>query len=308
MSHDPEPGEPLDAAVRRLQQDAEADVDVESALKRVKGRFRDAQIHELRLPERSAPRWRRTLIAMAAAIVALIGAPLLWQALQDGYSDATQATVAQVYETGVGETDSLRLSDGTRVVLAPNSRLSVAEEYGVRARLVELTGEALFDVTHDDAKPFSVRAGAATIRDLGTTFTVRNIGDADIEVAVTAGSVVLHDRTRQESEGVVLRAGDLGVLNRGGLAMLFLAGVTDADTAFVHGRLVFRETSMVEVAAELERWYGVMLRIEDPTVASHHITASFKGEPIREVLNVIGLALGARIELNGDTAIVRAQR
>jgi transmembrane sensor len=63
---------------------------------------------------------------------------------------------------------------------------------------------------------------------------------------------------------------------------------------------------VTKVAAELKRWYGVELRIDDATLASHHVTASFNGEPVQEVLNVLGLALGARIELNGNTAHVRA--
>jgi transmembrane sensor len=311
MNDEPLLPKPLDDAVSRLRADAAADVDVEAALQRVKARFGEAKVYELptrkSIPERSSMGWRSNLIGVAAGIAVLAAGALIWRATQRGPDAPAPMIAAQTFETGVGETDSLRLPDGTRVVLAPGSRLGFASDYGSKTRRVELLGEALFDVAHDDARPFSVLAGTATIRDIGTTFTVRHFDEANIEVAVTRGSVVLHRSDRQEREGIVLRAGDLGVFNRG-LATLHRAAVTAADTAFVSGRLVFEETPMPVVAAELQRWYGVTLRLDDREVASQHITASFKGEPVREVLNVIGLAIGVGIELHGDTAVARAQR
>ena len=311
MNDDPLLPKPLDDAVGRLRGDAAADVDVEAALQRVKARFGEANVYELptrkSIPERSLTGWRSNLIGLAAGIAVLAAGALVWRATQTSPGDTAPMVAAQTFETGVGETDTLRLPDGTRVVLAPGSRLAFAADYGRKARRVELLGEALFDVAHDKARPFSVLAGDATIRDIGTTFTVRHFREANIEVAVTKGSVVLHARDEQEAAGIVLRAGDLGVFNRG-LATLHRAAVTAADTAFVSGMLVFEETPMPRVAAELERWYGVTLRIDDPEIASQHITASFKGESVREVLNVIGLAIGVGIELHGDTAIARATR
>ena len=311
MNDEPLLPKPLDDAVRRLRGEAAADVDVEAAMQRVKARFGEAKVYELptrkSIPERSSIGWRSNLIGLAAGIAVLAAGALVWRATQTGSEESAPMVAAQTFETGIGETDTLRLPDGTRVVMAPGSRLAFAADYGSKTRRVELLGEALFDVTHDDARPFSVLAGSATIRDIGTTFTVRHFRDANVEVAVTKGSVVLHRSDRQEREGVVLRAGDLGIFNRG-LATLHRAAVTAADTAFVNGMLVFEETPMPAVAAELQRWYGITLRIDDPKIASQHITASFKGESVREVLNVIGLAIGVGIELHGDTAVARAQR
>jgi transmembrane sensor len=311
MNDEPLLPKPLDDAVSRLRGDAAADVDVEAALQRVKARFGEAKVYELptrkSIPERSSMGWRSNLIGLAAGIAVLAAGALVWRATQTGAGESVPMVAAQTFETGIGETDSLRLPDGTRVVMAPGSKLAFAADYGSKTRRVELFGEALFDVAHDDARPFSVLAGSATIRDIGTTFTVRHFRDANVEVAVTKGSVVLHRSDTQEREGVVLRAGDLGIFNRG-LATLHRAAVTAADTAFVSGMLVFEETPMPAVAAELQRWYGITLRIDDPKIASQHITASFKGESVREVLNVIGLAIGVGIELHGDTAVARVQR
>ena len=312
MTDEPQLPKPLDDAMNRLRMHAAADVDVEAALTQVKARFGEAEVYELRtrksIPERSWTGWRSNLIGVAAGLAVLAGGFAIWQATEGGGEAAPAVAAARVFETGVGQTDTIRLPDGTRAVMAPGTRLSVLTGYGERSRRVELAGEALFDVVHDDARPFSVLAGGATIRDIGTTFTVRHFEGADVEVAVTAGAVVLHASDKQEGEGIVLNAGDLGVLNRGGLTTLHTASVTDADTAFASGRLVFEDAPMAVVAAELERWYGITLRIDDPNIAAQHITASFRGESIQEVLDVIGLAIGVGIELHGDTAVARTPR
>ena len=63
-----------------------------------------------------------------------------------------------------------------------------------------------------------------------------------------------------------------------------------------------------EVAASLNRWYGIDLQVPDGSLATRHLTATFSGESPERVLDVIRLVLGADIERHGDTAIVRAKR
>lgn len=292
-------------AIGRLPAAASADVDVEAALRRVKARFDETQVYRLppRLPaeEQSSHRWRRTLVRVAAAVIVVLGASLIWRASQDREVPLV-ATAA--YATSVGQTDSLRLPDGTRVVLGPLSRLTLSGDFGNSTRAVELNGEAWFDVEPDARTPFTVRAGAATIRDLGTGFAVRSNGGL-VRVAVTVGSVVLHATGRPESTGVVLEAGDRGVLAASGGVSRERGAADDNDIAFTQGRLVFENATLEEVATELRRWFGIELRASDPVLANRHLTAAFEGDSLAQVLNVIGLAFGASIERKGDTAFVR---
>ncbi|MFL5479174.1 MAG: FecR domain-containing protein, partial [Gemmatimonadaceae bacterium] len=76
------------------------------------------------------------------------------------------------------------------------------------------------------------------------------------------------------------------------------------DLAWTQGRLVFRDTPLVLVGAELYRWYGVRLKVADSSLTKLHLTASFSGEPVDRVLNVIALSLGARIERQGNVALL----
>jgi transmembrane sensor len=212
-------------------------------------------------------------------------------------------TAAATYTTAVGERDSLRLSDGTRVILGPSSQLVVAADYGTARRDVELRGEGYFDVVHDAKRPFTVHAGSATIVDVGTTFAVRGNAGA-VRVAVTSGAVRL-SRAAGHDSGVVLAAGDVGTLGDTAIAVVARRGVTGADTAFTQGRIVFRDAPLSQVAAEMRRWYGIELRVSDSAIARRRLTATFDQGNAAQAMAVIGAALGGTIERRGDTAVVQ---
>ena len=254
-------------------------------------------------PAVPARRWQRFALPAAAAAVLLIGGRLLWHSTEAGvYTNPGAA--AQTFATAVGQRDSVRLTDGTRVVLAPESQLIVAAGYGDSVREVELKGEAYFDVHHDAARPFLVRANGAAIRDLGTTFTVRATNGQGVRVAVTSGSVSLALAQASQSSAVVLQPGDAGTLGADGRTLVERGGAAEPDTAWTRGRLVFREAPVTTVRAELRRWYGIDLQI-DSSFASSHLSMTFDGESADRVLEVIALSLGAEVSRQGNTATLK---
>ncbi|HVF39546.1 MAG TPA: FecR domain-containing protein [Gemmatimonadaceae bacterium] len=254
-----------------------------------------------------ATRWRVSLPAIAAAglLTLSVGG---WLALRDRTTDPASGARPAEFATLVGERDSVRLEDGSLVVLGPHSSIRVAADFGGKQREVEMSGEAFFDVVHDDARPFVVRAGSATIRDVGTHFVVRSDGIDGVSVAVTEGVVALTASGDSAGAEVLLQAGDRGRVHPSGKTITQRGSAGNDDLAWMEGSLVFREAPLTEVIASLQRWYGIELRISEPALRARHITATFTGEPLDRVLEVIGLALGADIERRGNTAIVRSMR
>jgi len=300
----------LDDALGRLAFAPPADLDVEAALRRTRERMRETPVIPLapRAPRRSgwAAAWGSPALRAAAAVVLLVGGALLAWTLRERGGAGAPGLAARAYATAAGQRDSLRLPDGTRVLLGPGSRLEVAAGYGERTRDVALSGEALFDVPHDDARPFTVRAGSALVRDLGTVFGVRSDDAGAVRVVVTQGAVQLRPAGAAADTGVVLLRGDRGVLPPAGRARAERSAAREDDLAWTRGRLVFRDAPVERVAADLRRWYGVELRVADPALAGRRLTASFAGEPREQVLRVVALALGAELELRGDVATLRA--
>jgi transmembrane sensor len=239
-------------------------------------------------------------MAAAAGFVLILGAQF-WRSSTG--TEPVAITLPQVHETGPGVIDSVLLVDGTRVVLAPGSQLSVPADFGGDGRVVELKGVGMFDVVHDEKRPFTVRSGGVEIQDVGTVFTVRADSGDQVRVAVQEGKVFM----RGSGSGVYLDAGDVGTAAATGDAVALRGEAKDEEVAWTSGRLVFREATMTEVASELRRWYGVELRAADSATSSLRLTAEFRGEPIEQVVNEITLALNVRVERTGDTLVVRAK-
>jgi transmembrane sensor len=292
----------LDAAVAT---DAGTEVDVELALARVHARMGEPEQRPRLSLERqpAANRWRTATVGTLLAAAAVAGVLFtMRQQLAPVTAPATAA--AQTYTTRVGQRDSVKLADGSRVLLGPDSRLTVPADYGTTTRAVELHGDGYFDVQHDATKPFAVHVGTALIEDVGTTFTVESDAADTTTVAVISGSIRLRGGSSSPDGGIVLAAGDRGSIDARGNVRAERHSLRDDDVAWTTGRLVFRDASFTRVAGEIHRWYGVTFRVTDPSLLNRHVTASFSGEPIDQVLNILGLTLGARVDHKGDSAIV----
>ena len=312
---------PLDARMLAALDDAVGDAlpsgadasspDVESALRSVRARMREAtSARVLTFPTRTPGRRpRRWLVGgvLAAAAVGALAVGLGRTRDPRGQDSPARGAAGSVITTAMGRRDSVRLPDGTRVILAPASRLAVSPSFGVTSREVSVEGMVWLAVRHDPASPFTVRAGGAIVRDVGTAFVVRTTRGAPdaVSVVVSEGSVELRRAVTGAVPGVTLTAGDRGALTADGRVIAERGAASEGDVAWTRGRLVFRDAPLDTVRAELRYWYGVDLEVADSTLAVRRLTAIFDGDPVDRVLEVIALALGARVERNGSLARLR---
>lgn len=188
--------------------------------------------------------------AAAAAIMVAVGSyPLLDR------GDSTYAVA-----TAPGEQRTVTLADGTRIEMNGGSRLTL---HRADTRLASLdSGEATFSVVHDAARPFTVETGGDRIQDVGTIFNVARGADTT-EVGVAEGAILYNPG----GEAVQLKAGQtLRVSSREKRIVLGTAAPASIGT-WRHGRLVYRDARIAQVAADVSRYLGVTVTA-DPTVAS----------------------------------------
>src|SRR3954470_6159342 len=124
----------------------------------------------------------RRRFALAGGIAASVGAMFV------AFPPAWRALTIRNYETRIGETRIVPLDDGSVVTLNTDSKIEV--EYTEERRGITLVkGEALFDVAKNKARPFIVDAGGATVRAVGTSFSVTFLPNRPIQVLVREGEV-----------------------------------------------------------------------------------------------------------------------
>lgn len=290
----------LSRLIVRTQRDLPVGLDVEAALKRTKERFRETPVVPLNTRRAPAPSvWSGNAFRIAAGLgMAVLGA-LVWSRSGNG----REGQVAQVRTAPQGGPDSLTLADGSEVILAPGSRLTVDGTYGSDSRRLTLDGQGWFRVVHDDARPFVVTSGGAEIRDIGTVFVVEGSAEGEVRVSVQEGSVALRPRAQTADPEITLTAGDLATVRQGS-AEVSKGGSTADEATWASGELRFRDVTLEQLSGTLERWYGVRVQV-DASLKNQRVTTSLNGGSVRSVLNELALALEGEVVWVGDTATVR---
>lgn len=198
-----------------------------------------------------------------------------------------------------GQRTTLHLPDDTEIVLNAESRLHILNGYARERREIYLQGEAFFDVAHQPNLPFILHTDEATVRVLGTAFSVSAYTEqGDVQVAVAEGRVSLHSVQEAARDTVVLQPRDLGIVSMGSLTVHHNVSL-DRYHAWTEGRLVFEATPMEEVARELERWFDVQIHFADRTLKDRRLTGEFKDQSLDNILNIIAFTLDAQFEREG---------
>lgn len=269
--------------------------------------------------EAARPPRRRVAYATAmraAAAIAIVAAGIgLWRLDRAPRTIATAAPAPlREYATPNGQRATITLADGTRIMLAPGTTMRAPTTFAADARRdVYLEGEALFEVTHDERRPFVVHAAHGVAEDLGTRFVVTAYpGDTATRVVVAEGVVALRgaaDSLAAPSAPAprILRAGDLGVVSRTGQLSGTHAVALDEYLGWTTGQLVFRSARVGDVVAVLARWYDVTITIDDPKLRQRTFTGTFDEEPVTKVLESVAGAVGATVGRTGQSYLLRGK-
>lgn len=209
----------------------------------------------------SAPAPRRRPMWLAAAAAAVVAAAFAWSWLGTPF----MATSVQDFQAGTNEVRRLQLDDGSTILLAPGSSLSIA---GRKQDRIELEGSAYFDVPHDPERTLVVAAAGYSIRDIGTRFEVV-AENGNLKVSVADGAVAV-DLPGQAGSAQVLAGQRL--LFSGTMPVAEYASIGAQDVAsWRDGRLVFFNEPLSLIAQQVARHAGVGISI-DPGIADRRYT------------------------------------
>lgn len=253
-----------------------------------------------------------TLGSWAAVLVVLIGGGALFVSRSRSASPPPAPAAPHVYATSAAQTARILLGDGTRIVLAPRSRLVVAADFGVRERAISIEGEGFFDVVHNAALPFRVLAKGSVAEDIGTRFDVRAYGDEAGVVMIVAEGAVAIGRARSDSAargttGAVVRRGERARVGQGDTT-ISVDRVSLRLVSWPEGRLSFVKTPLAEIARTIGRWYDLDVRVEGAALERRPITADFDSQSPREMIEALATAVVGEVEQHGRVLTIRAKR
>lgn len=261
------------------------DIDVESLVASAR---ETPQAHS---PEGPATRrdWARTVFRPATWVAALafcIGVAVWWQLRP------------QTYVTDIGEQRSILLEDGSAIDLDTKSRVRV--RLADHSRNIELLeGQALFHVAPDESRPFIVSSDDTHVRAVGTQFDVYRKTSGAKVVTVIEGHVAVATSAggRERSLG----PGNRLIVTAEGVVQDQMPD-TAAAMAWRQRSVIFHDTALSEVVAELNRYNRKQLIIDDPSLLSIRINGVFSSRNPASLLLFLRAQPGVRVR-EGDRAI-----
>lgn len=205
-----------------------------------------------------------------------------------------------------GQRTELLLADGTKVYLNAGSTLSYPSIFGDEGRQVELDGEAYFEVTKDESKPFVVHTQMCDVEVLGTKFNVEAYSELNSFSAALMEGRVKVDNNYRSSDVVYLSPNQKVRLKGGELAV---DAIEDYDVyRWREGLICFTNENFVDLMKRIEKYYGVKLVVENQELAKHSFSGKFRiSDGVRNLLRVLRRDVRFEYELSkdGDTIYIR---
>lgn len=193
---------------------------------------------------------------------------------------------------------TLMLADGIRIDLDAGAAVETPLlPWRHQARV--LRGTVLFDIRHDDSRPFHVLAGDARLTDLGTRFLVEH---DPLAVAVYDGKVLV-----ETAEGLAATVSPGHAVTIGHDAIVPRPLPDESTTSWRDGLLKFRDTPLPEVAARLSRYRALPVRIGDASLNTLRVNGVFHIDDLDGALVTLEQALPLRARHDPDATILVAR-
>lgn len=224
-------------------------------------------------------------------------------------NDNLKLTTYNTIETPKGGQYQVVLSDGTKVWLNADSRLTYPSRFDGDDRQVKIAGEAYFEVAHVKNKPFKVESNRQVIEVLGTHFNVSSYEeDKATKTTLLEGSVQVtstsgQSANQQINQSTLLRPGQQSLLSD---KKMHVTSDIDLEeiTAWKNGYFKFSE-SLESIMAKVARWYDVEVVYQDDFGGELKFYGKVsRSKNLSAILEIIESTENVRFQVKGRRVIV----
>lgn len=205
------------------------------------------------------------------------------------------------YFTNYGEHKTIILPDKSKVFLNAGSTLSYTRKIFSNSRLVELNGEAYFEVTHNSKEPFIVMTGSLNTTVLGTSFNIKAYPDEYTQtVSLVEGKIEVGNGERE----VILSPSQNYLLYKINNSYVVDEFDHDVITGWKDQKLVFKNTPLKEALNSIQRFYGCKIITRNSEILNNKITATFDNTTIDKVWETFEFIIGINCEQSDSVTYI----
>lgn len=248
-----------------------------------------------------------SIFKVAASIAIILCSAFASYLLYDNFVGYKKSTEANIYSFKVepGQKGSMQLADGTVVHLNSASKITFTGDYNSEKRVVNLDGEAYFEVAKNPDKKFVVMCNGVDIEALGTEFNVKAYHtDSIITTTLAKGKVKVYN----DEQSVTLLPHGVATYN---LKRQTIKSSTVDDISIANywrtKQLVFDAEPLASIAQTIERMYNVKICINDIKLKSMKFTGTIQNNSLNNILYVMSLSYPLTYTMTDSIITVSAQ-
>jgi transmembrane sensor len=222
---------------------------------------------------------------------------------QSGAAGAENQQIAyNTMTTPRGGQYPVQLPDGSYVLLNAASSLRYPTVFSGKERIVELTGEAYFEVVHNAKQPFKVITRTQTVEDLGTHFVINAYTDEPtIKTTLLQGSV----KVTAAGQNSILKPGQQTLFDDAHPMEVIRYADTEAAMDWVNGNFVFNSEDLGSILRKIARWYNVDIQYEDQLAQKTFTGSISRYKNVSEVLDLLQTTNLVHFNIAGRRILVR---
>jgi transmembrane sensor len=193
--------------------------------------------------------------------------------------------------------EKIILDDSSTVFLKRGAVLSYDDNYNSKNRLVQLEGEAFFDVKSNAALPFRIETALGQIEVIGTSFNVlSDVENGAFKVSVISGKVKM-EAPPGSNESIILGANEQGIYEAASLRLQKQA-LTDMNfLAWKTGLLIFEQTSLADVIETLAGTFNLSIE-SSRDLSDLRLTARFNNEKPEDIFKTLSILYDLDIQFS----------
>lgn len=238
------------------------------------------------------------LSRVAAALVVLVGLFFLVKWMNRPFD---------VYTTDYGEQLTIQLPDESIIQLNSNSMLTWGRGWeNGGERMVNLEGEAFFQVEHLDGLPFLVNTDDITVHVTGTQFNVNSRRQKTM-VYLDQGKVNVAVKERPEHKYEMVPGEELIYVASTDQVEQKIVEAPEEISSWKEGLLIFRDEPLRNVLKSVSDIYGKEFVTKDSVLLHRNITTTIPLTNWEVSLTAIQLAMRLKVNEENDTVRISGQ-
>ncbi|MRT93025.1 FecR family protein [Ancylomarina sp. 16SWW S1-10-2] len=197
---------------------------------------------------------------------------------------------------------SVELPDGSKILLAQGSTLSYSKSFNEKERLVQLSGEAFFNVSKDKTRPFIITTKRTKTRVLGTSFRISE-ENSYTNITVYSGIVEFMENLNTSNKVKLLKGESARFFER--TKVLLSKNNQTSNQEFRVKHLEYKNAKLETICKDFKEIFNTDIKLGNDRIKELRISTTFENQNFENILQSICFSLDLDIEKNNDHILLK---